>query len=142
MKRSHSIPLIFLGTVSGLSGCDNVPKHTEIPVNQDFYNSYSDCQKDWGYEQQNCRPSQTTGSGYSYSGPRYYWYRNENGGQPMALESDGTTRPITSSRISASGAKYAVSSSRYKAYMPTHLTASKSVLRGGFGHFGRSSGGG
>lgn len=182
MKRSISVPLIFLGTLGALSGCsDDTPANTEVQVKQDFYASLEDCQRDWGSEAQNCQQalgtttangqdtvtsgyaasnataSNTTsgtasttssagyhggGGGYRYSGPRYFWYRHENGGYPMAVEADGKTRSIIGSRIPPSGAQFANQTVNTKTTMPTHMTASKSVIRSGFGSFGRGASGG
>jgi hypothetical protein len=173
MKRSSSVPLIFLGTLGGLTYCQNstdVPANTEVQVKQDFYATLDDCQRDWGTEAQNCQQALTTttvngqdtvssgyaggnttpgssgttstvysGSSYHYSGPRYFWYRHEYGGYPMAVDPDGKTRPIIGSRIPESGAKFAVQSVNAKTSMPTHMTASKGVTRSGFGSFGRGT---
>lgn len=171
MKRSLSVPLVFLGTLGALSGCsDEPPANTEVQVKQDFYASLEDCQRDWGTEPQNCQQAlgtttvngqDTVTSGYNgsnassgstsgtasagfhggggggYAGPRYYWYRNESGGYPMAVDPDGKTRPVSGSRIPESGARFASQSVSTRTAMPTHLTASKGVIRSGFGSFGR-----
>ncbi len=177
MKRSITVPLIFLGTLGGLTYCHNsadVPANTEVQVKQDFYASLDDCQRDWGSEAQNCQqalttttvngqdtvtsgyagsnvatgsPNMTTSAGvpsgsYGYSGPRYFWYRNESGGYPMAVDPDGKTRPIIGSRIPPSGAQFASQSLSTRTIMPTHMTASKGVVRSGFGSFGRGLSGG
>ena len=86
----------------------------------------------------------STGSGYHhiYSGPRYFWYRNEYGGYPMAVDPDGKTRPVSGSRIPESGARFASQSVNTRTAMPTHLTASKGIIRSGFGSFGRGLSGG
>jgi hypothetical protein len=181
MKRSISVPLIFLGTLGGLTYCQNstdVPANTEVQVKQDFYASLEDCQRDWGSEAQNCQQALTTttvngqdtvtsgyagsnvttgnatsgttstatsagyhgsGGGYRYAGPRYYWYRNESGGYPMAVDPDGKTRAIIGSRIPESGAQFANQTINTKTTMPTHMTASKGVIRSGFGSFGRGA---
>ncbi len=170
MKRSISVPLIFLGTLGALSGCsDEPPANTEVNVKQDFYANLNDCQQDWGSEPQNCQQALTTtnvngqdtvshgyaggnttsshststsyhsGSGYSYSGPRYFWYRNESGGYPVAIDRDGNTRSIIGSRIPESGARFAGQSVSTKSSMPTQMTASKGVIRSGFGSFGRGT---
>lgn len=182
MKRSISVPLIFLGTLGALSGCsDELPANTEMQVKQDFYASLEDCQRDWGSEAQNCQQalgtttvngqdtvtsgytasnattgntssgntSTTTsagyhggGGGYRYAGPRYYWYRNESGGYPMAVDPDGKTRSIIGSRIPPSGAQFANQTVSTRTNMPTHMTASKGVMRSGFGGIGRGASGG
>ena len=178
MKRSITVPLIFLGTLGGLTYCHNsadVPANTEVQVKQDFYASLDDCQRDWGTEAQNCQQALGTttvngqdtvssgyagsntasastsgtssagihGSGpYGYSGPRYFWYRHEYGGYPMAIDRDGKTRPISGSRIPESGAGFASQSISARTSMPTHLTAAHSVLRSGFGGTGRGLSGG
>lgn len=176
MKRSISVPLIFLGTLGALSGCsDEPPANTEVQVKQDFYASLDACQQDWGTEPLNCQQAMTTttvngqdtvssgyagsnasseasnntSSGYSYgsssyryAGPRYYWYRTENGGYPMQVDHDGKTRPVVGSRIPPSGAQFASQSVNTRTTMPTHMTASKGVVRSGFGSFGRGLSGG
>jgi hypothetical protein len=85
----------------------------------------------------------SSSSTHTYSGPRYFWYRTENGGYPMTIDSEGKTRPVISSRIPPSGAQFATQTVTTHASMPTHLTASHSVIRGGFGGTGHgmSSGG-
>lgn len=174
MKRSLSVPLVFLGTLGALSGCsDEPPARSEVHVKQDFYASLEDCQRDWGTEPQNCQQALSTttangqdtvssgytgtnanaspgtsatgtGSGYNhiYSGPRYFWYRNEYGGYPMAVDADGKTRPVNGSRIPESGARFASQSVSTRTSMPTHMTASKGVIRSGFGSTGRGMSGG
>jgi hypothetical protein len=177
MKRSITVPLIFLGTLGGLTYCHNsadVPANTEVQVKQDFYASLDDCQRDWGSEAQNCQqalgtttlngqdtvisgytgthaatgsPNMTTSAGvpsgaYGYSGPRYFWYRHESGGYPVAIDPDGKTRPIIGSRIPPSGAQFANQSLNTRTSMPTHMTASKGVIRSGFGSTGRGLSGG
>lgn len=179
MKRSISVPLIFLGTLGGLSGCsDGPPANTEVQVKQDFYASLEDCQRDWGTEVQNCQQALTTttvngqdtvtsgyagsnattgnatsgysntttsagyhggGAGYRYSGPRYYWYRHENGGYPMAVDPDGKTRSIIGSRIPESGAQFAGQTVSTRTNLPPRTTASKGIFRSGFGSFGRGT---
>jgi hypothetical protein len=168
MKRSLSVPLIFLGTLGGLTGCgDEPPANTEVQVKQDFYASLEDCQRDWGNEPENCQQALTTtnfngqdtvssgyagsnaatdstnamtsagtstttssagfhgGGGYRYSGPRYYWYRNEYGGYPMAVDSSGKTRPVIGSRIPPSGAQFASQSVNTRTAMPSTPCACK-----------------
>lgn len=178
MKRSISVPLIFLGTLGGLTYCHNssdVPANTEVQVKQDYYASLDDCQRDWGTEAQNCQQALTTttvngqdtvssgyagsnassgsaigtssagtysSSAYHYYGPRYFWYRHESGGHPMAIDPDGKTRPVIGSRIPESGARFASQSVNTRTAMPTHMTASKGVIRSGFGGTGRGMSGG
>lgn len=185
MKRSLSVPLIFLGTLGALTGCgDEPPANTEVPVKQDFYASLEECQRDWGNEPENCQQALTTttvngqdtvnsgyagsngtanssstispavttsttsstgfhgGGAYRYSGPRYYWYRNEQGGYPMAVDSNGKTRPVIGSRIPPSGAQFANQTLSTHTSMPTHMTGSKGVIRSGFGSTARGLSGG
>lgn len=172
MKRSLTVPLVFLGTLGTLSGCsDAPPANTEVQVKQDFYASLEDCQRDWGSEPQNCQQALSTttvngqdtvasgytgnrtsndgsgsassgyhgggGDGYRYTGPRYFWFRNEQGGYPMAIDADGKVRRVSGSSIPESGAKYANQSVSTRTSMPTHMTASKGMIRGGFGSTGR-----
>ena len=177
MKRSITVPLIFLGTLGGLTYCHNStegPANTEVQVKQEFYASLEECQRDWGTEPQNCQQALATttvngqdtvssgyagsnassgtlsstastgyhSGGYAYSGPRYYWYRNENGGYPMRLDPDGKTHPVNGSHIRESGAKFASQTISTRTSMPTHMTASKGVMRGGFGSIWRGASGG
>ena len=154
MKRSISVPLIFLGTLGGLTYCHqrcDIPAYTDVQVKQDQYDKLNDCQRDWGTEPQNCQetpPNSSptaglSGGAHTYSGPRYFWYRHENGGYPMAIDPDGTTRPVKGSHIDASGAKVARQTISSQKSLPTHMTASTGVLRNGFGRIGcdSSSGG-
>lgn len=173
MKRSISVPLIFLGTLGALSGCSfEPPANTEVQVKQDFYASLEDCQRDWGKEPENCQQAMTTnsvngqddvtsgfagggassvagnptsaghsyvGSVYPYSGPRHYWYHTESGGYPMQVDRDGKTRPVFGSNIRESGARFSSQTVGTRTPIPTHMTASKSVSRGGFGGTGRGT---
>lgn len=148
-KRSLTVPLIFIGTLGAMyyffSSSDE-----EIQVRQDSYLSLQDCQADWGSDPENCRVEQSPSTSSSshgfystsdnsarstyYSGPRYYWQRTSSGGYPMEIRPDGSTRQITSARITNGQAS-------------SHAFSSKSssgfISRGGFGssagHF--SSGG-
>ena len=153
--------MIFLGTLGGLTychhACDNTAE-TEVQTKTDYYATQADCQRDWGTEGANCQPlqderhqpalgsatrSDSGGSlaatnthgekGYTYAGPRYYWYRTENGGYPMAIDPDGTTRPISASPMTESGSKYASQSISTSISLPKNKTASEGVLRRGFG---------
>lgn len=153
MKRSISVPLIFLGTLGGLTYCQqrcDIPANTDIQVKQDQYVNLNDCQRDWGTEPQNCQETPPnsvptaglSGGSHTYSGPRYFWYRHENGGYPMAIEPDGTTRYVMGSHITASGAEFARQTTSSHSSMPTHMTASSGVLRNGFGRIGCNSSGG
>lgn len=60
----------------------------------------------------------------------------------MAVDPDGKTRPVSGSRIPESGARFASQSVSTRTAMPTHLTASKGIIRSGFGSFGRGLSGG
>lgn len=177
MKRSISVPLIFLGTLGGLTYCQqrcDVTADIEVQAKTDYYATLNDCQRDWGTEAPNCQEIQNTkpinwlhsassgpattyfsgtdrapssasihdGKGYAYSGPRYYWYRTENGGYPMALDPDGKTRALKDSRVPESGAKFASQSVSTRTTLPKHMTASEGVLRGGFGQIGCNISGG
>lgn len=86
--------------------------------------------------------------GYGYSGPRYYWFRNEQGGYPVALEPNGQTRAIANSRINADGARFAERSWVSHSTIPGKYAASADywrTTRSGFGRtassLGHSSGG-
>lgn len=153
MKRSISVPLIFLGTLGGLTYCHqrcDIPANTDVQVKQDQYVNLNDCQRDWGIDPQNCRETPANsaltagpgGGAHTYSGPRYFWYRHENGGYPVAIDPDGTTHQITGSHITASGAEFARQTTSSHSSIPTHMTASSGVLRNGFGRMGCNSSGG
>lgn len=154
MKRSSNVPLVVLGTLTALQGCDsgngelrNVPRNV-TEIRQDFYASQEDCRRDWGNDTSACNSSGNSGSsgsggggsgsgssgssaekdakgGRKYAGPRYYWDREI--GKPVALSPSGETH-IVGSHSSSSLAQ------------STHVT---SISRGGFGSFfhGFSGGG-
>lgn len=170
MKRSISVPLIFLGTLGGLTYCQQrcvIPANSIVQLKQDQYANLNDCQRDWGTEPENCQApptspqvndqkplkgdlsdlfqahsKQTTGrigDVYAYDGPRYFWYRHENGGYPMTIQPDGTTRKVMGGHVTTSGAQFARNSISSQRSMPTDMTASSGVLRNGFGRIGCGS---
>ena len=137
MKRSHRVPLLVIGTLAVLTGCEKTED-----LKQDYYTSHEDCQRDWGTDLQSCTPSGQGQSGYAshgggggYWGPRYYWDRSL--GHPVAVSPSGETRVMRNSYLSR-GAPSAGSSIRAGSF--SHGGSSS---RGGFGlssfHF---SGGG
>lgn len=95
MKRSRAVPLILLGTLSLLTACGQGEK-TEIK--QHNYASREDCLSDWGRDERDCRPAR---SGTGYMGPRYFWHHG--GGYPVAVDNDGSTRPLPNSYMSRPG---------------------------------------
>lgn len=141
MKRSLSVPLLFLGTL-GLTGCGPQPlEQADVPIRQDFYTSATDCRNDWGNEAEHCQPTQpnsasgTGGHGSSvYAGPRYYW--DHGSGRPFEVMPSGQTRPIIGSNL--------ISPNSTRASSSNFSRGTVSVARGGFGGFGgghASSGG-
>jgi len=107
MKKSRAVPLILLGTLSLLTAC-GPGEQTEIKQNN--YVSKEDCMSDWGRDERDCTPVNTlsgrgTGTGgtggHGYIGPRFFWYHG--GGYPVAVDSDGSTRPLPNSYMSRPG---------------------------------------
>lgn len=149
MKRSTSVPLVLIGTMTLLSGCNNRGSGTytfadgnqeyvstadiggeTAVVRQHTYASLDDCRKDWGTNDQDCRPSTGGGGGGGgggahgggYIGPRYVW--NHAGGYPMVLEPNGQLRAMPAAHIKTAGVSSAARGSTAHAV---------SVSRGGFG---------
>lgn len=122
LKRSKAVPLVLLGTLGlvALSGCDD---RQEVKQNQ--YKSLDDCRRDWGNDPNNCR-SQGSGSSFVYLGPRYYYDRSA--GMPMAIDPNGSTRPVVGSYLSRGVPSMAVGTT-----MSSARIASPSIARGGFG---------
>jgi hypothetical protein len=132
-KRSRAVPLILLGTLSLLSGCDS---GEPAEIKQSTYATREDCMNDWGQDERDCRPA-NAGSGMHYLGPRYYWFHG--GGHPIAIDPDGSKRPLTNSYLNRSGVQTRATSIKTVG----HIGGSGSrVSRGGFGGFSRSFSGG
>jgi hypothetical protein len=124
MKRSTGVQLILLGSAMGLHGCDG----TAHPLQQQRYTSFEQCRRDWG-DPADCKQSQSGGMAAYYFGPRYYW--DAGSGRPVAVEPDGSTRGISSSRITGGGSQ--------SGGVTEHVG---SISRGGFGASARGFGGG
>jgi hypothetical protein len=147
MKRSTQVPLILLGALTTLAGCNRA----DLPAKaqQGCYATLQDCRDDWG-DTGLCKqaPAVAVGSGAAnpctstsrsssgshgaagFIGPRYYWDRNA--GRPMVIE-DGKTSLAKSGAASRGAPEHAAS------------VHSVSVSRGGFGAHGgggHGSGGG
>ena len=139
MKRSRAVPLIFLGTLTLLGGCGREPEET-ADVTQHIYTSREDCLNDWGRDERDCRPA---GSGsHVYLGPRYYWHHG--GGYPVAVDPDGSTRPLRNTFMSRPGATShatGITSSTISVGGARGGGAGH-VSRGGFGGFARGFSGG
>jgi len=146
-KRSLTVPLIFLGTLGAFyymfSSSDE-----DVQVQQYSYQNLQECQADWGTDDGNCQPEDSSGgtssggstyghgSSYSsfygnntsteqrYRGPRFFWQRTGSGGYPVEIRADGSTRQISGSHLSVGQP-----SSRASA---THVS-SGTISRGGFG---------
>lgn len=137
-KRSRAVPLIILGTLSLFSGCDS---SEPSEVKQYQYATREDCVADWGQDERDCQPVGSTGHGASpsgsgnglhYMGPRYYWFHG--GGYPMAIDPDGSKRPLTNSFLNRPGVQ-----TRAMGFTSHgHVNASGTrVSRGGFGGISR-----
>lgn len=95
MKRSKKIQLVMIGCIAALSACDEQADRT---LSQQSYSTLDECKKDW--DEKDCNSGSTTGHyGGGYYGPRYYWDRNI--GSPVAVDSDGSSRIVSNSRISS-----------------------------------------
>lgn len=132
----------MLGTIGLLTGCGPAPDPT-VQVRQNNYASLDDCRKDWGRDgDRECRPR----SGGGYVGPRYIW--NHNAGYPMAVNSDGSTRPLSNSYLSQSGGRSAATSATVSTVHTSSFggggghVGGGSVSRGGFGGFAHGFSGG
>ena len=128
MKKSKYVPLLVIGSMIVLTGCD--PERNN-ELKQQSYNSLDDCKKDWA--ENNCSSTPYGGFGGSggsggYYGPRYYWDRNI--GRPVSVASDGTKTEITNSRVTS---EYGASG---------RTSAIGSIKTGGFGSMAHGFSGG
>lgn len=95
MKSSKYVPLLVIGSVIALTGCE---PDQEREVKQQTYNSLNDCKQDWSEDQ--CTPNSTfTSASGTYIGPRYYWDRGIN--RPIAIANDGTRTQLSNSHITS-----------------------------------------
>lgn len=151
-KRSLTVPLIFIGTLGAFYYLFS-SNDEDVQVQQYTYQNLQDCQADWGSDDANCQPEQSssgsssggtssghggayttssynsfygdnTNSGQRYNGPRFFWQRTGSGGYPVEIRPDGSTRQI-------SGAKLSVGQASSHAFS-SHVS-SGSISRGGFG---------
>jgi hypothetical protein len=138
VKRSLSVKLILLGTVAvTVAGCDQESDTQKVELTQQTYATQSECMDDWG-DADNCKPvdaSQATSGtahGSAYVGPRYYWDRGL--GYPVIVDSSGTSRVATTSRMTSSGSTIArsMAASTVSEAAVGHASVS-SISRGGFG---------
>ena len=143
MKRSRAVPLILLGTLSLLTACGQGEK-TELK--QQNYASREDCLNDWGRDERDCRPAR---SGIGYVGPRYFWHHG--GGHPVAVDADGSTRPLPNSYLSRPGTTSRATgittttsriSGRYTSGGARMGGGGGTISRGGFGGTSRGFSGG
>lgn len=140
MKRSLTVRLVMLGTVaSAITACDREPE--QVQLQQQTYASLTDCEDDWGRNNDICQPenarggsgtgSSSGGSGSTtvtrYVGPRYYWDRSA--GYPVVVDNAGHGRPLPESKITAKG------SDRARATNSSSVSRSgvSGFKRGGFG---------
>lgn len=97
MKKSKCVPLLLIGSMIALTGCEP-EQNTELK--QQSYNSLDDCKKDWAEEHCTSNTSSGTGvRGGGYYGPRYYWDRSV--GKPIAVSSNGSETEITNSHLTS-----------------------------------------
>jgi hypothetical protein len=113
---------------AGIVGLVILGNHgSQFDVQQTRYASREDCLADWGTEG-SCAQGAGPGQSAPYLGPRYYW--DPDRGRPIVVNSDGSERVATSTRVSPSGS----------------LTGRTSIVgsfsRGGFGGIGRGFSGG
>ncbi|HTY99202.1 MAG TPA: hypothetical protein VMB75_05175 [Rhodocyclaceae bacterium] len=118
MKRSSCVPLLVLGSMLPLGGCDS---GAAMPLTQQRYLARDDCVRDWG-DDSLCN-SNGAGGGSGYVGPRYYWDRDA--GRPVVVSPDGKESVATRSRLGPSGSSIGES------------FHAGSISRGGFGSFAR-----
>lgn len=136
MKRSRKVPLVLLGSFSLLVSCGQ-DKQTEI--RQHTYASREDCLEDWGRDERDCHPAKSGG----YAGPRYFWHHS--GGYPVAIDTDGSTRPLPRSNLAQPGATTRATSTHT---MLGHVGGATSIgkttarVGGGSGHTTRGGFGG
>lgn len=130
-KRSRAVPLILLGTLTLLTGCDRTEP---VEVQQSTYASREDCVADWGQDDRDCRPAGSATGGHYY-GPRYYWHHG--GGYPVAMDPDGSKRPLTNSYLNRPGTSTRATGITSHGYLGGTRTS-----RGGFGGFMRGFSGG
>jgi len=129
LKRSRKIGLLVLGTAVLMTGCSSADSDNEM--RQQRYASKADCERDW--ETPRFKDGCKSSGGGAYMGPRYYW--NHGAGVPVAVMADGTHRQMRADAVSRS-------SLTRPSHSSSAIGKSSSVSRGGFGGFGRGSGGG
>ena len=135
MRKSRKVPLLLLGSLSLLVGCGQ-EKQTEI--RQHTYASKEDCLNDWGRDERDCRPEQ---SGRRYVGPRYYWHHS--GGYPVAINTDGSTRPLPASSLRAGSPSKATGTHTMLGHVGGATSVGKTTSHaGGAGHVSRGGFGG
>lgn len=152
MKRSRAVPLILLGTLSLLTSCGRGDGSETAELRQQVYATREDCLNDWGRDERDCQPVQT-GARTRYVGPRYFWYHT--GGYPVAVDHDGSQRPLPHAAGGRPGARSAAIgtmtstarvSSRYRAgglqTGGARIGGARHVSRGGFGGMARGFSGG
>ncbi len=136
MKRSKQVPLLILGSLSLLTGCEESGINRER-INQNSYATIDDCRKDWG-QQENCEPVRHQGGSginplmMSYLGPRYHWDRSAQ--RPMVIDGD-SIRPARSGLASVGAPATARSST-------SQSVSIAPAPRGGFGSTARGFSGG
>lgn len=136
MKKSRKVPLVLLGSFSLLISCG---QGGQTEIRQNTYASKEDCLNDWGRDERDCRPDK---SGRGYIGPRFYWHHA--GGYPVAIDSDGSTRPLPSSTLRSGVATKATGTRTMLGHVGGGTTVGKATGRigGGTGHISRGGFGG
>ncbi|BAG41497.2 hypothetical protein [Ralstonia phage phiRSL1] len=123
---------MLLGTLTVAACSDQVDDDVGQEVKQQSYNSLADCQKDWGSDGRNCTavaPNSVHSTPFVYMGPRYYYDRGY--GQPVAINSDGTTRIVPGSFMARSAPSVATTTASVG--RTASVASMGSVARGGFG---------
>ena len=137
MKKSRQVPLILLGSLSLFVGCSQSEQATQTEIRQHTYASREDCLNDWGRDERDCQPEK---SGRGYRGPRYYWHHT--GGYPIALEPDGSSRPLPNSHLRAGIATKATSTHTMLGHVRGATSIGKTTGHIGGGHTSRGGFGG
>lgn len=137
MKKSRSVALVLLGLGAAvtLSGCEDSKQNVNAKRNQ--YANRADCVADWGDKDCPREGQRTSGGGFMYMGPHYFW----SGSTPMVVGSDGNARAASGTYLNQAGATAATASrssigsvSSVSSVSSSSISrAAPSVSRSGFG---------
>lgn len=142
MKKSRKVALVLLGVGAAvtLSGCEDSKQNVSSKRNQ--YANRADCVADWGDKDCPREAQRTSGGGFVYMGPHYFW---SPGGGPMVVGSDGAARAASGTYLNQPGASAntvsrssvgsvsGISSVSSSSIGRAAASSSTSVSRGGFG---------